>query len=96
MALRSLFHYQGFRHRVEFAPLASHKRWRADIVFTKLKTAGLIDGCFWRGCPVHVTYLKRNVDYWLPKLARSFERDRDTDAILREAGSGLMHLKVTV
>lgn len=86
IAIRSLLHNQGLRYRVDFAPLASHKRRRADIVFTRLKIAVFIDRCFWHGCPEHATYPKRNEDYWLPKLARNIERDRETDAILREAG----------
>lgn len=86
IAIRSLLHNQGLRYRVDFAPLASHKRRRADIVFTRLKIAVFIDGCFWHGCPEHATYPKRNEDYWLPKLARNIERDRETDAVLNEAG----------
>ena len=29
---------------------------------------------------------KRNCDYWEPKLQRNVERDRETDALLRDAG----------
>lgn len=71
---------------MDFAPLPAHSRRKADIVFTKRKIAVFIDGCFWHGCPEHATYPKRNENYWLPKLARNIERDRETDTILREAG----------
>jgi DNA mismatch endonuclease (patch repair protein) len=55
-------------------------------VFTRQKVAVFIDGCFWHGCPEHATVPKRNGDYWLPKLARNIERDRETDLTLRDAG----------
>lgn len=29
---------------------------------------------------------KRNADYWIPKLERNVERDRETDSMLRAAG----------
>lgn len=86
IAIRSLLHRQGFRYRVDFAPLAAHKRRRADIVFMRLKIAVFIDGCFWHGCPEHASYPKSNTNYWLPKLARNIERDRETDELLGSAG----------
>lgn len=55
-------------------------------MFTRAKVAVFIDGCFWHGCPLHATYPKRNSDYWLPKLRRNIERDRETDQLLRDAG----------
>lgn len=45
-----------------------------------------IDGCFWHGCPEHGVMPKRNVDYWIPKLARNIERDRETTLLLVDAG----------
>ncbi|GHF11819.1 hypothetical protein GCM10011600_11460 [Pseudolysinimonas yzui] len=49
-----------------------------------------MDGCYWHGCPEHATLPKSNTDYWLPKLERNVERDRETDALLREAGWTVM------
>lgn len=61
-------------------------RSRADIVFTKWKVAIYIDGCFWHGCPIHATVPKRNADYWVPKLQRNVERDRETTLRLESLG----------
>ena len=84
VAVRQLLHAAGLRYRVDFAPLGGRRR--ADIVFTRKRTAVFIDGCFWHGCPEHGTLPKRNAEYWLPKLRRNIERDRETDAALEAAG----------
>jgi DNA mismatch endonuclease (patch repair protein) len=61
-------------------------RRTADIVFGPAKVAVFVDGCFWHRCPVHGTSPKANSDYWLPKLERNVQRDRETDDLLRTSG----------
>jgi DNA mismatch endonuclease (patch repair protein) len=56
------------------------------LVFTRVKVAVYVDGCFWHSCPIHATLPKANRDWWVAKLAANLERDRDTDARLAEAG----------
>ena len=73
------------RYRVDFAPLLSLRR-RADLVFTSVKLAVFIDGCFWHSCHVHGTLPKTNATYWLSKLEANEVRDRDTDERLCQAG----------
>lgn len=87
-AVRRLLHAAGLRYRVDFAPLGGRRR--ADIVFTRQRIAIFIDGCFWHGCPEHATLPKRNAEYWLPKLQRNIERDRETVAALEGAGWTVM------
>ncbi|GAA5144587.1 very short patch repair endonuclease [Microbacterium pseudoresistens] len=84
LAIRSPLHAAGLRYRVDFAPLGGRRR--ADIVFTRWRVAVFVDGCFWHRCPLHATYPKRNCDYWLPKLQRNIDRDRETDEQLRSSG----------
>lgn len=84
IAVRRLLYQAGLRYRVDHAPLGGRRR--ADIVFTRKQIAVFIDGCFWHGCPQHATIPKANRDYWLPKLQRNIERDRETDTILGENG----------
>lgn len=62
---------------------------RPDIAFTKVKAAVFLDGCFWHGCPLHVTSPKSNADWWKVKLHRNLERDSCVRAGL-EAMGGLV------
>ncbi len=85
MALRSALHRLGLRFRVDRAPLSGVRR-RADIVFTRAKVAVFVDGCFWHGCPIHGTRPKNNAEWWREKIEANRRRDRETDALLRQAG----------
>ncbi len=85
MEIRRRLHALGLRYRVDARPLPELRR-RADVVFRPARVAVFVDGCFWHSCPDHGTVPRTNADYWLPKLARNVERDRDTDRALRAAG----------
>jgi len=85
LAVRRAVHARGMRYRVDVRPLPGFNR-RADLVFTRVKVAVFVDGCYWHGCPDHGTTPITNVDYWGPKIQRNRERDADTDQRLQEAG----------
>lgn len=85
MAVRRAVWRRGLRYRVDVRPLPGSRR-RADLVFTRVKVAVFVDGCFWHGCPLHATAPKANAKWWEEKLAANVERDRDTDERLGEAG----------
>jgi DNA mismatch endonuclease (patch repair protein) len=90
MAVRQQLHRLGLRYRVAIAPIPEIRR-RADIVFTKVRVAIFIDGCFWHGCPEHGrTTFNHNADYWPNKIATNIARDEDTNSRLREAGWTVM------
>jgi DNA mismatch endonuclease (patch repair protein) len=87
MLLRSELHSRGLRFRVDFPIRVTGRRpIRPDVVFTRRRVAVFVDGCFWHGCPAHGSTPKSNTGYWLPKLRRTQERDRETERALREAG----------
>lgn len=85
MAVRRLLHGLGFRFRVDAQPVRDVRR-RADIVFGPAKVAVFVDGCFWHRCPDHGSIPATNADYWIPKLERNVERDRETTILLKQAG----------
>jgi DNA mismatch endonuclease, patch repair protein len=84
-ALRSLLHAMGLRFRVCTRPVAQVRR-TADIVFTKVRVAVFVDGCFWHGCPEHYRIPRTNTTYWADKITGNRTRDRQTDALLQHAG----------
>lgn len=85
MALRSAVHALGLRYKVSSQPLKGVRR-TADLVFTRARVAVFLDGCFWHGCPEHHTVAVTNAPFWAEKVAKTIERDRDTDQRLAEAG----------
>jgi DNA mismatch endonuclease (patch repair protein) len=66
-------------------PVAGFRR-TADLVFTRVKLAVFVDGCFWHGCPDHHTQAKANAEFWSAKVLRNRERDAETTAVLQAEG----------
>jgi len=85
LALRKVLWASGVRYRIDSRPLAAFRR-RADVVFTGVRLAVFVDGCFWHGCRWHGSWPKQNRKWWAEKIRRNRERDRETDGILRRAG----------
>ena len=59
-----------------------------DIVFAGRRAVVQVRGCFWhshQGCPA-ARIPKSRVEWWTAKLARTVERDAESDAALAEAG----------
>ncbi|WP_258934188.1 very short patch repair endonuclease [Nesterenkonia pannonica] len=86
LLVRRELHRRGWRFRVAYRPLPEDRRRTVDIAFTRLKVAVHIDGCYWHGCPEHFVPPKTNPDYWMPKIQRNTDRDKDTDQKLHAAG----------
>ncbi|MGO9291485.1 MAG: very short patch repair endonuclease, partial [Polyangia bacterium] len=78
-------HSRGLRYRVDVAPLPGLRR-KADLVFSRARTAVFVDGCFWHSCPLHGSSAQANPNWWAVKLAANVDRDRDTDQRLAAAG----------
>ncbi len=86
VALRSNLQRRGVRFRKDLLIRAAGRRVHPDVVFTRAKVVVFVDGCFWHGCPEHQVVPKSNLNYWVPKLRRNVERDRDIDAALAAEG----------
>lgn len=85
LRLRRAVHALGLRYRVATRPLPQFRR-TADLVFTRVKVAVFVDGCFWHGCPTHHTRPRANAEYWSAKVERNRDRDLETTAVLQAAG----------
>ncbi len=59
---------------------------KPDFVFSALKVAVFVDGCFWHGCPQHSSTPASNREFWTRKLASNMARDRLVSRTLRRAG----------
>lgn len=82
--LRKLLWNKGIHYRKNFKDLPG----KPDIAITKYKIAVFIDGEFWHGYDWenYKTHIKRNRDYWIPKIEHNMEHDRKVDNELRNMG----------
>lgn len=85
LAIRRRLHAKGLRYRIHVRPLPEVRR-TADIVFTRVRVAVFVDGCFWHRCPEHATFPETNREWWERKLAGNAARDADTDERLAAGG----------
>lgn len=84
MLVRRALHRLGYRFRLHRRNLPG----KPDIVLPKHRTAILVHGCFWHqhaGCR-DARMPRTRQDYWTEKFRRNLERDRGTEAALRELG----------
>lgn len=61
---------------------------KPDFTFTKYRVAVFCDSEFWHGKDWEVRKLdhKTNQDFWLPKIERNIERDKEVNAELTRIG----------
>ncbi|WP_121495730.1 very short patch repair endonuclease [Pseudomonas aeruginosa] len=84
LVVRSLCHAMGLRFRLHRKDLPG----TPDLVFPKYQLCLFVHGCFWHrhpGCKYAYTP-KTKLDFWLPKLQRNMERDKEKEDALRELG----------
>ncbi|MCU1221950.1 MAG: mismatch endonuclease Vsr [Edaphobacter sp.] len=89
IAVRCAVHALGMRYRVAERPVTTLRR-TADMVFSRVRVAIFVDGCFWHGCPAHHLPPKSNAEYWAVKIATNKARDAHTTASLEAAGWTVM------
>lgn len=82
MLLRKELWRLGFRYRLHQKIGAA----KPDLVFTRLRVAVFVDGCFWHGCPEHYISPVGNASYWAEKITGNRARDIRNDTALSEAG----------
>ncbi len=82
MTVRRLVHSMGFRYRLHRKDLPG----KPDLVFGPRRKVIFVHGCFWHGhhCPRGAREPKTNRDYWIPKIAKTRERDKTTMERLRK------------
>jgi DNA mismatch endonuclease (patch repair protein) len=74
----------GFRWRVERN--VRTLPGQPDVFVPSLRLALFAHGCFYHGCPKHGHNPKSNIRYWIPKLSRNKQRDRNNRRKLLRLG----------
>lgn len=75
---------RGFRYRLNHKRLPGHP----DLVLKKYRACIFINGCFWHGhegCKYY-TIPKTNRDFWISKVERNKERDKEEQQKLAKMG----------
>lgn len=85
LAVRRLVHANGLRYKVNARPEADLRR-TSDLLFTRVRFAVFIDGCYWHGCSQHFTMPATNSAYWSAKIGGNQERDLETTTWLEQRG----------
>lgn len=74
---------KGFRYRLNYNRLPGHP----DLVLRKYRTCVFVNGCFWHGHDCDEFHLpKTNTTYWLSKIERNKQRDKDEQRKLAKMG----------
>jgi len=84
-AVRSSLFARGVRFRIHF-PVPGMPRRTCDLALPSKQIAVFLDGCFWHGCPDHLSTSKTNQPFWEKKIRRNRERDRETSSHLSGIG----------
>ncbi len=81
---RKALHGAGIRYRVDYKGLPG----KPDISNKSKKFVIFIDGEFWHGYQWHKKKLeiKSNRAFWIPKIERNMQRDREVNYLLKSMG----------
>lgn len=84
LRVRRAAHALGYRFRLHRKDLPGSP----DLVFPKLRKVVFVHGCFWHRhrCCQDCSDPKSRQDYWLPKFARTVQRDSVAMRDLRKLG----------
>lgn len=86
-SLEIRFRRELWRQGVRGYRLKSRLPGRPDLVFSRLRLAVFVHGCFWHRCATcDLPWPKANAEFWREKLLGNMARDRAAEEGLREAG----------
>ena len=85
LAVRQGLHSKGLRYRVGY-PVPGLPRRSIDVAFPRARLAVQVLGCFWHGCPQHMTWPQANAQWWHDKIQANIARDTETRTHLEELG----------
>lgn len=90
LALRKALWHKGVRYRKNYKKLIG----KPDIVLTKYRIAIFCDSDYWHGYDWENRNkrIKSNRDYWIPKIERNMERDKEVSAALESDGWRVIRL----
>jgi DNA mismatch endonuclease (patch repair protein) len=88
MLLRRAMWHENLRFRIHSADLPG----KPDIIIKKYRLAIFVDGGFWHGYQwaENRKKIKTNIGFWVKKIERNMQRDREINMHLNEKGITVM------
>lgn len=80
--LSSEVYPEGYRYKKYYKRLPG----KPDLAFVKQKVAVFLDGDFWHGYNLKRLGKRVPRKYWLPKIERNIQRDKEVNSRLRKLG----------
>ncbi len=59
---------------------------KPDLILKKYQTVIFLDSCFWHGCKKHCRMPSSNKKYWISKIKRNEERDKEVNKHYKKSG----------
>lgn len=59
---------------------------KPDLVLKKYKTVIFLDSCFWHGCKTHCRMPATRKAYWVAKIERNIQRDKEVRLYYKKKG----------
>ena len=86
--LRKEIWHAGYRYRINYNKLPG----KPDVVLFKYKLAIFVDGEFWHGqnWEEKKEKIKSNRGFWIPKIERNIQRDKENNILLSNMGFKVM------
>lgn len=84
LILRKALYSKGYRYRIHHKINGCISR--PDIVFIRKKIAIFVDGEFWHGKDWEKQKKKLDKQFWIDKIERNMERDKEADTFLKKDG----------
>ncbi len=84
LIVRSIAHNLGYRYQLHYEGLPG----KPDLVFSAKKKVIFVHGCFWHrhNCKKGKSTPATNTKFWVTKLNRNKERDKEDRKLLRKLG----------
>jgi len=81
-----LFRKQLWKRGFRYSKNSSKYFGKPDVILLKHKTVIFIDSCFWHGCKKHCRIPAIRKKYWIAKIARNKERDKEVSKYYKKQG----------
>lgn len=82
VALQRELRRRGFSYKKNFSRLPG----KPDIAFPRENLVVFLDSCFWHGCQKHCRFPASNRNYWLNKIERNKQRDKEVNKKCKSMG----------